>query len=134
MYRNIVYLSKQKLMRLYTWDNQGNRQHIDTAYQPYLYTETNGPGDAISIFNTQLKKRTFNSQFERNNFVKTCSTSRIFENLSVQQQFLIDTFWSVNDKPEFTQNKLKTWFLDIETDTLNYKPDHKLKIRKKSKV
>lgn len=131
MYRNISYLSKQKLMRLYTWDSQGNRIHIDSAYQPYLYTETAGVGDATSIFNTQLKKRTFNSQFDRNAYIKNASTSRIFENLSVQQQFLIDTFWSTNEKPEFTKHKLKVGMIDIETDTLNYKPTHIIKIRKR---
>ena len=44
---------------------------------------------------------------------------RVFENLSVLQQFLIDRYWQVNDTPEFTEHPLKIQFIDIET----YSPD-----------
>ena len=39
--------------------------------------------------------------------------------VNIQQQFLIDTFWKENEKPEFTKNDLKVLFIDIET----YSPD-----------
>ena len=44
---------------------------------------------------------------------------RIFENISVLQQFLLDSYWEINDTPEFTKNPLKIHFIDIET----YSPD-----------
>jgi DNA polymerase elongation subunit (family B) len=44
---------------------------------------------------------------------------RVFENLSVQQQFLIDYFGAQNETPGFAANPLRVYFLDIET----YSPD-----------
>jgi len=45
--------------------------------------------------------------------------TRVFENFNVYQQFLLDTYWKENEKPEFTKNPLKVYFIDIET----YSPD-----------
>jgi DNA polymerase elongation subunit (family B) len=132
-YRNISYLSKNQLVRLFTWDETGKRIHIDTAYKPYLFLETNGEPDAMSIFNTKLKKRFFNTQFERNRFIKDTSTIRIFGNLQVSQQFLIDTFWSVNETPEFIKHPLKVGSIDIETYSKEkfpniLDPDHEINL------
>jgi DNA polymerase elongation subunit (family B) len=114
-YRNIAYLPKEECVRLFTWDDQGKRISYDVSYNPYLYIESNNQPDKLSIFNTPLKKRSFKNQFERSKFVKDSNIKRLFENLSVNQQFLIDMYWKDYEKPEFISNPLKVMFLDIET-------------------
>lgn len=106
-------------MNLYTWDDQGNRITLPSTYEPYIYLETNNAPDAMSIFNTKLKKKRFKNQSERSRYIKDNGIVRVFDNFNVQQQFLIDTFWQDNEKDEFNQYPLKVHFIDIET----YSPD-----------
>lgn len=119
MYRNIIYDAKNELCKLYTWDKSGNRVCYDTAFNPYVYYETNGKSNGKSIFNTAVKKRSFRTQYDRYKFVKDCGVRRVFENIPSEQQFLIDLYWESNETPEFTANPLKVLFIDIET----YSPD-----------
>ena len=119
MYRGVAYLPKDQLMRLFTWDKDGKRISYDTTFEPYIYLETNNHPDCTSIFNTKLKKKRFRNQAERSRYLKDNKVTRIFENINVQQQFLIDTFREQNEKPEFTQHPIRTLFIDIET----YSPD-----------
>jgi len=106
-------------MRLYTWDDKGNPINIDTTYEPYIYLETTHNEDCLSIFNTKLKKRRFRNQAERAQYLKDNEITRVFENLGVQQQFLIDYFGNQNETQDFAKHPLKVYFLDIET----YSPD-----------
>ena len=119
MYRSVAYLPRDQLMRLFTWDENGKRITLDSTFEPYIYLETNNHPDTTSIFNTKLKKKRFKNQAERSRYLKDNKVTRVFENLNIQQQFLIDTFWKENEKPEFTKNDLKVLFIDIET----YSPD-----------
>lgn len=119
MFRNVAYLPYDQLMRLYTWDERGNPVTIDTTYEPYIYLETSHNEDCLSIFNTKLKKRRFRNQAERAQYLKENEIVRVFENLGVQQQFLIDYFGAKNEEPDFAKYPLKVYFLDIET----YSPD-----------
>jgi DNA polymerase elongation subunit (family B) len=115
MYRNLSYNPKKQCMKIFTWSEDGKRIVADTTYRPYLYLETNGGHDATSIFNTKLKKKSFSSQFDRLKFVKELDPStRIFENLNVYQQFLIDMFYNEYQKPDFLKHPLKVYYLDIE--------------------
>lgn len=107
------------MMRVYTWGPNGERTFLDTTYEPYIYLETTHQEDCISIFNTKLKKRKFKHQADRSQYLKDNGIERIFENLGVQQQFLIDTYWEQNEKDEFAKHPLKVYFVDIET----YSPD-----------
>jgi len=119
VYRNVAYLPKDQLMRLFTWDESGKRIALDTTYEPYIYLETNNKPDTTSIFDTNLKKRRFRNQAERSRYIKDNKITRIFENLNVQQQFLIDTFWKDNENESFNKQAIRTVFIDIET----YSPD-----------
>jgi DNA polymerase elongation subunit (family B) len=114
-YRNVSYNPKEECMRLFTWDEHGNRISYDVSYNPYLYIESPNKPDAKSIFSTPLKKRVFKNQYERGKYVRESNVKRLFENLSINQQFLIDMFWRDYEKPEFVKNDLKVMFLDIET-------------------
>ena len=102
MYRGVAYLSKDQIMRLYTWDENGKRISYDSTYEPYIYLETNAHPDAKSIFNTPLRKRSFYSQFDRYKYVNENLGTRIFENLPPAQQFLVDHFHGQNESPEFS--------------------------------
>jgi len=106
-------------MRLFSWDSEGKRIQYDASYNPYIFLETNNHSDCTSIFNTKLKKKVFRNQAERYKYLKDNKVERLFENFNVQQQFLIDSFWQVNETDDFTKYDLKVYFIDIET----YSPD-----------
>ncbi len=116
-YRNIYYDPRERCINLFTWDKDGKRIKVTTSYDPYVMVE--GKGDYESIFGTKLVKKSFRTQYDRYKYIKDTGIKRVFENQPATQQYLIDTFWQVNEKPEFSQNPIKVLFLDIET----YSPD-----------
>jgi len=118
VYRNAVYLPKNECVRVYTWDDNGNRIFYDATYNPYLYIESNNNSDLKSIFNTNLRKINFKTQYDRNEYIKRGAT-RIFENTPPVQQHLIDSYWDKNEDKLFSKHPLKLYLLDIET----YSPD-----------
>lgn len=113
-YRNIYYNSRAKKMTLFTWDKNGNPIREEYDYKPWLYVGTTGSKDAVSMFNTPLKKITFNTDFERKKYVADSGITKFFDNLPCIQQFLVEKFWNVNETPEFSQIPLKVAFIDIE--------------------
>ena len=115
MYRNVYYDIYKKCVKLWTWDENGNRMSIEVPYKPYIYIETESNADAMSIFNTKLAKRSFHNEKERREYVKNGALKRLFYNIPVEQQFLIDHFKFKNKDKDFNQFPLKTYFLDIET-------------------
>ena len=120
MYRNIYYNSRDSLAHLFTWDKDGKRVVKKEPYSPYFYVETNmDKHDAISIFNTKLKKKVFKNSFERNKSAQDGAIKRLYHNIQVEQQFLIEKYKKDYEKPEFSENPLKVCFLDIEV----YSPD-----------
>ena len=121
-YRNCVYSSRTQSVRLFTWDTEGKRVHYDVSVSPYLYIEDSN-GDKTTIFGTKAKKRIFNNGYERNKFIQDSGIKRVYENLPPVQQYLLDTFWTENEKPEFTKNDLKVTFIDIETYSVDSFPD-----------
>ena len=122
-YRNIAYNPREELIRLFTWDTSGKRIAVDTTFKPYVYLETNNHSDATSIFKTPLKKKTFKNQYEKSKYLKESGTTRVFENFSPAQQFLVDSFWEYNESAEFSQHPLKIQFLDIETYSVGEFPN-----------
>lgn len=120
-YRNAVYMPKTKAIRVYSWDNLGNRISYDVSYEPYVCIEDRS-GTHMSIFNTKLKKKTFNNQYERGKFVKDSSIKRIFENIAPVQQYLIDTYWKDNETTKFSEFPLRVIFMDIEVQIENEFP------------
>ena len=131
-YRNCYYNNINRCVELFTWDEDGKRVRYTVSHDPYLYLE-DSKGEYTSIYNTKLKKKVFRNSYERSKFLRDGGVRRVFENLPPAQQYLLDTFWKENETVEFTQQPIKICFLDIETDTLDYKGDHKIKIRKKQK-
>ncbi len=113
-WRNIYYDNRNQSIHLWTWDENGNRVKYETSYEPYLYIETSTGTDAISIFNTPLKKRSFRSNFDRTKFVNETSL-KIFHNLACEQQFLLDTYKNEVGKLGFGTQPLKVFLFDIET-------------------
>lgn len=113
-YRNVYYNSQKKSIVLWTWNTEGKRIQAETSFEPYLYVESASAEDGTSIFNTPLKKVKFKSSYDRHKFVNETSITRLFYNIGVEQQFLIDTFKADVDSPAFTQHPLKIWYIDIE--------------------
>ena len=115
MYRNIVYDKSQNQVILLTWDDDGRRITRELSYSPYLYLETKQDTGVESIFNTSLKKKMFQSPTHRYRYLKDLTTTRVFENIRWDQQFLVDLYQSRCKDDDFNQHPLKTWFIDIET-------------------
>jgi len=112
-YRNAVYIPQEECVRVYSWDENGERVSYDSHYTPYVMIE-DANGKDISIFNTKLRTRKFKSQFDRNKFIKDCGTKRLFENLNPVQQFLVDAFWKHNNDSDFGKFPVRVAFIDIE--------------------
>jgi len=120
-YRHIHYNPRKGQLKLWTWDvNTGERICIDKPFNPFLYVETPNGEDGTSIYNTKLKKVIFDNSFERNKYVKQGGIKRLFFNLPVEQQALIEEFGFKNQDKAFSQFPLKIFTIDIET----YSPDH----------
>ena len=126
MYRNVYYSSRDGITHLFTWDEAGNRVVTKHPFKPYFYIETNlDNSDALSIFNTKLKKKEFRNSFERNKAAQDGAIKRLYHNIQVEQQFLIDRYKDEYNKPEFTKDPLKVCFLDIEVFSPDEFPEAK---------
>lgn len=119
MYRNIVYSNKDSTIKLFTWNKDGKRIVRDFNFKPYFYTETSNKSEYKSIFGGSLKKHEFENDFERRKSIKTSGNNRIYGNLPVEQQFLIDAYWEYCKKDGFQQHPFSIYYLDIEV----YSPD-----------
>lgn len=119
MYRNVYYDSYNELYKLFTWDKAGNRITLDCSYNPYVYVEYDKGTDGVSLFKTNLKKKSFKNQSQRRKWIARSGTKRLFENISTDQQFLCDLYWDQNIQENFNKHPLVTYFVDIET----YSPD-----------
>ena len=126
MYRNIYYSSRDGIAHLFTWNEKGNRVVTKTPYRPYFYIETNLDAyDALSIFNTKLKKKEFKNSYDRNKAAQDGAIKRLYHNIQVEQQFLIEKFKDDYEKPEFSANPIKVCFLDIEVFSPDEFPEAK---------
>ena len=122
MYRNVVYNGRESTVTLFTWDQDGKRISTECSFEPYLYVEDNR-GDKTSIFGTKVKKKRFNTAYNRYKFLQDSGLKRVFENCPPVQQFLLDSYWQENEKPEFNTTPIKYCFLDIETYSVDSFPD-----------
>lgn len=121
MYRNIVYNSSKKECIVFSWDENGNPKEYTVPFKPYIYLLTNNKNhvDAYSIYNEPLVKKEFDTQSERYRFLTNYEYPRIYNNLDVQQQCLVDLFWNQNETESFSKNLLNIGFFDIETYSPN---------------
>lgn len=115
MYRNVYYKSRTREMIVTTWDEEGNRITKTFPFNPYYYVETTGTPDAYSIFKTPLKKKVFETSYDRFQSTKDGAIKRLFGNLPIEQQFLIDEYFGQNEQEDFTRFALRVGFIDIET-------------------
>lgn len=119
MYRGITYDYSKSNVKLFTWNKEGKRITRDFHYKPYFFTETSNKTEYKSIFDGNLKKHEFDNEFDRRKTIKTSGNDRIYGNLPVEQQFLIDAFGKVCKKEGFSQYPLSFYYIDIEV----YSPD-----------
>lgn len=117
MYRSVSYNPFNESIFLRTWSEEGARIDTEIPFKPYLFLEKEGAKDGVSIFKTHLVKKQFRNSIERRKFVDSTANTRIFHNLSPEQQFLIEMYKEQNNTPEFSKHPLKTFLLDIEVDT-----------------
>ena len=126
MYRNIYYNISKKYVKIWSWDEDGKRCSTDVPFSPYIYLESEKSSDAMSIFDTKLIKREFKNSWDRSKYVKNSGLKRVFYNIQAEQQYLIDTFGTMNGEDGFDKHPLKIFYLDIETYSPNGFPEPKL--------
>jgi DNA polymerase elongation subunit (family B) len=114
-YRNVYYDPKNSNIHLWAWDENGERTKFITSYEPYLYIESENGTDGRSIFNTPLKKLSFKNRKARQTYVDETPIKRLFYNIAVDQQFLLQTYKDEIEKPDFGSHPLKIFYIDIET-------------------
>jgi DNA polymerase elongation subunit (family B) len=122
-YRNIAYDNNNCCIHLWTWDETGQRIKLETSYEPSLYVESSTATDAVSIYNTNLKKISFKNNYYRSKYVNETPIKRIFQNLSVEQDFLLNTYRDDLKTSDFGKHPLKIFFWDIETYSPNSFPE-----------
>ena len=119
MYRNVYYDQREQLVKLFTWDKDGRRIMTDCSYNPYIWIESKKPTNQKSLFNTDVMRRDFATQWDRNKYIRESGRTRVFENINCEHQFLIDMFWKEHQSDSFSKHPLKILYIDIET----YSPD-----------
>lgn len=113
MYRNISYNNFEGKFIEWTWNDDGERVEQHTPFKPYVYIETkDNKFDALSIFNTRLKKIEFRNDWDRRKYTDN-STKRLFFNISANQQFLLEKYQYAS-MDEMLKHPLRVFFLDIE--------------------
>ena len=112
-YRNATYDPREQSCEIYTWDENGERISYTTRFVPYFFVE-DSKGDEISIYNTKLRKKSFNSSFDRTKYIRETGIKRLYENIGATQQCLMDLYWQHNEDEDFSKFPLKIYFLDIE--------------------
>ena len=142
MYRNVAYLSRDQIMRVFTWDEDGTRVSYDIPYQPYYYMEPNDgrKGDRVSLYDTPLIKFEFPNEYRRRQAIDRLleqekrkdqqdrGSVRLFESISTVQQFLVDSLVVFQEKLIFPFYKhqlllrsfLKTYTLRTNSHNPSY--------------
>jgi DNA polymerase elongation subunit (family B) len=114
MIRHCCYSNKTSSIKLYGWNEDGDRSLQTIPYKPYIMVE-HKDGEYDSLYDTKLKKIEFNDEKHKRRFVNDSPTKRIFENLPATQQYLIDNYWEVSENTDLMDNPLYNAFFDIET-------------------
>jgi len=122
MWRNVHYDPRKRIIHNWGWDKKGNRTHIIEDIKPYLFVESQNHNDATSIYDTPLKKLEFPSEFDRRRYASDSGIHRLFYNIRVEQQYLLDKY-RFDDLVASMSNPLRTFFLDIETYSPNSFPN-----------
>ena len=113
MYRNIHYNNRESIITEWTWDDVGNHVERRETFLPFLYVETSEPDpDAMSIFDTPLRKLEFDKEWERRKFAEK-TNKRVFFNIPVKQQYLLEKYANTS-MDDMVQFPLKTYYIDIE--------------------
>ena len=114
MWRYCHYDTSKSVIKEYTWNDEGERITLNTPFKPFLMLECEGDQKTPfqSIYGTSLYRKDFTNSYARWKFVDDYE-GRLFFNLSPEQQYLIGKYRRV-DRAKFTENPIRTFFLDIE--------------------
>lgn len=118
MYRNATYRRDENgvgEITLYTFDANGIPITEVHTWESHLYLEESTGKDAISMFDTKLKKYSFPSSRERYKYLeKIGDNKRIFESVAPVKEFLMQRFAGHQETIDFTKFKLRIHYMDIE--------------------
>ncbi len=117
-YRNAVFNPLNRTVDVYTWDDDGKRCVYSHPYTPYLYVDSSNSKE-FSIFGTPVKKKTFNTSYERKEYIASNEGRKFYENVTPVQQLLLDVYWEHNEDEDFDKFPLKIYFIDIEAVSEN---------------
>ncbi len=147
--RNQLTGERQTYVWESTWDKDGNRIELETAVDPYFYVEDLCKGDKISIedkinkeesssdikinnvmeplcaksmYKTPLTKFTFKTDYERRIATSRIYETPLYESLTPTRQYLLDKYVGQETSTEFSKNKFRIFFIDLEVKIENEFP------------
>lgn len=124
MYRNCYYDQNKGKVFLWTWNSEDERICVESEFAPCLYIPCDeNKKEVESIYGDPLRKRVFESEKKRREYVGLCD-GKTFFNIPTEQQFLLEKF---GDLPieKTTEKPLKVFVFDIEVDCGDIFPDPK---------
>lgn len=124
MLRNIFYDKKKSTIHHWLYSDTGEEIYRKVQFKPYIYIPAKDSRlvTAIGIDGTPLMKKEFSSEWERNDYLKTCKGTKYF-NLPATQQYLLENYYD-KDILELTRQPLRIFYYDIEVISEEF-PDPK---------
>jgi len=123
------------LIRYKKPNDQNTYSKVVDFYKPSLYTKTSEQeAEWFSIYDEPLKKVELDNIKAAKSFAdqyKDVPTMGINGNSNYENQFIIELF--EGKQPEYEEKNIRLGFVDIEVHSVKFKPDHKIKVRKKNK-
>lgn len=98
----------------WTWDEDGMPSKKVAYFKPYIYVGTADihKADAWGIDNMPLVKKSFETEWEKTEFLKK-NKQKVYFNLPPTQQYLLEHYYQ-DDIEKLTQHPLRIFFYDIE--------------------
>jgi len=116
LYRNISYRTDSEFngeIILYTWDHEGKPITEIHPHRSHLFVE-HPKGRDTSMFGTKLVKMMFDSSWDRYRWIKNNPSTRIFESLPPEREFLLNYYQGQQESPDFVKHDLRVQFIDLE--------------------
>lgn len=126
MYRNLVTYTRANVQYVWesTWNDEGKRIEIETPIEPYLYYEDPTADDTYkSLYGKSLRKMTFQTEYERKEWIKRSPNIPLFEKMPIIRQYLIDKYIGQEHTMEFSKYPFRIFNIDIEIEVNGEFPD-----------
>lgn len=118
-YRSVCYMldsKKNGQIVLFGYDKEGNRQTYICPWQSYIKYNVKFKTNEKDIYDNYVATKYFKNAFERKKYIENATGLNIVECLRPESEFLQEMFRDVVLNDDFNKQKLRTFYLDIETE------------------